>query len=437
MRSLTSSWPPRRRLTCSRRPSPLAASSGPKRPLSLSDSTTSRHSTRATLPDVTSSLRLLLGSTLEASREQPKLRLYADLPGIDALVGFVVEGDAGGENAQIQSLWLYQASGGLPSKEYYEEKPILDLYTSVVQGILVDIASQTSSETPDKRDIVSDLIQLSEEEIQGWPWPWPGDDDGGKKPQDPPHAPPKKDEPIETRMRRLAVKVVQFEREIIRAGADPEDIFNPHLAYNPFPTETVGKNLPFLDLPTYFSAFAIRGFPENITVTYPAYLKSVSKLVNETPDHVLSGYFVTRLALSYASALGPKTGVRSEARRLEEVLKGIKKGTEENREDVCLSRIDDVVGYIAGGEFVREAFSPEAKKEGETIINSEWRLDEHLLTPRHCPSLLRQAPTHFLDGRDLRQSCSEEGQGDHSQGWISASAQHDRPGIACELVRPG
>lgn len=172
-------------------------------------------------------------------------------------------------------------------------------------------------------------------------------------------------------MERLAAKVVHFERELIRAGADPERLFNPHYAYNPYPTKKVGKHLPFLDIPTYLSAFAVRSFPENITVTHPAYLKSVSQLVDATPDYVLSGYFTTRLALTYASALGPKTGVRAEARRLEEVLKGIKKGTEENRQDVCLNWVDNVVGFIAGREFVREAFSPEAKKEGEDIIHCE------------------------------------------------------------------
>ena len=307
--------------------------------------------------------------------------------GVDALLNFNIEGDAGGEDSQIQSLWLYQASGGLPSKEYYEEKAIFDLYIDVVKGILIDVASNLHSHSEDKRDLLGDLIEMSEEEVQGWPWPWPGD--GGDKgdPSQRPHPPPTKDEPIEKRLERLAIKVVHFERELIRAGADPEKVSNPHFAYNPYPTKKVEKHLPFLDIPTYLSSFAIRSFPESITVTHPAYLKSVSKLVESTPDYVLSGYLTTRLALSYASALGPKTGVKVEARRLEEVLKGIKKGTEENRQDVCLSWVDNVVGFIAGREFVREAFSPEAKKDGEEIINSKVG-KKYSADARHRASLL-------------------------------------------------
>ncbi|KAK8869620.1 hypothetical protein IAR55_000187 [Kwoniella newhampshirensis] len=305
--------------------------------------------------------------------------------GVDALVNFAIEGDAGGEDSQVQSLWLYQASGGLPSKEYYEEAPILDLYQSVVSGILTDVAQHTSiRREKTKRGITHDIENLEGlDELEAliesiddlveeaaWPWPWPsdGDKDGedspGKDHDD------TKDEPVEKRMEKLAGKVVKFERDLIRAGADPEYLFNPHYSYNPYPTEKVSKALPFLSIPAYLSSYAIRVFPANITVTYPPYLKSITRLIEETPDYVLSGYFVTRLALSYAGPLGPKTTIRQEHRRLQEVLRGIKRGTEENREDLCLSYVDDTVGYIAGREFVREAFSPEAKKEGEHIIRS-------------------------------------------------------------------
>jgi endothelin-converting enzyme len=36
--------------------------------------------------------------------------------GVDALLGFAIEGDAGGDDPQVQELFLYQTGGGLPSK---------------------------------------------------------------------------------------------------------------------------------------------------------------------------------------------------------------------------------------------------------------------------------------------------------------------------------
>lgn len=289
--------------------------------------------------------------------------------GVQGLVNFAIEGDAGGEDSQIQSLWLYQSQGGLPSKEYYDEAPILDLYHSVIHDILTELAQHTSA-LKEKRGWVEDLVAVAmEEELIGdesWPWPWPGKggDGGDDDRRHPPH------EPIDKRMDKLASQVLKFEKDLVKAGADPEYLYNPHYAYNPYSTSAVSHALPFLDIPTYLSTFAPRTFPENITVTYPPYLKAVTKLVEQTPDEVLSGYFVTRLALTYADALGPKTEVKKSFRRLQEVLKGIKPGTEENRQDVCLVWVDDIVGFIAGREFVREAFSSEAKSEGERIIRS-------------------------------------------------------------------
>lgn len=307
--------------------------------------------------------------------------------GVDALFGFNVEGDAGGEDSQVQSLWFYQTEGGLPSKQYYEEKPILDLYTSVVSEILVDIASHIkSSDDNEKRDIIDEIVaEAVEIEQSGWPWPWPGDD----KPKPPPGGDEPdnktKEEPIGVRMDRLAVKVVHFERELVRAGADPEYLFNPHYAYNPYPSEKVDKHLPIIDLRAYLSTFNSQHYPVNITVTYPPYLKAVSRLVENTPDYVLSGYFATRLAFTYSSSLGPKVGIKQATKRLSDVLKGVKKGTEENRQDTCLAAVDGIVGFIAGREYVREAFSAEAKEDGIKIINCESRQ-----TPRQVTLLLVQ-----------------------------------------------
>jgi endothelin-converting enzyme len=235
----------------------------------------------------------------------------------------------------------------------------------------VDVASHVKeSGEVEKRDLIADIVaEAIEVEQSGWPWPWPGDDKPKAPPGDDSPDNKTKEETLETRMGRLATKVVHFERELMRAGTDPEYLSNPHYAYNPYPADKVDKHLPIIDVRSYLSSFGTRHFPENITVTYPPYLKSVSRLVADTPDYVLSGYFATRLAFAYSGALGPKVGVKQATKRLGDTLKGIKKGTEENRQDTCLAAVDDIVGFIAGREYVREAFSAEAKEDGTNIIN--------------------------------------------------------------------
>ena len=293
-------------------------------------------------------------------------------------MNFDIQGDSGGEDPQFQTLSLYQEFGGLPSKEYYEEPRILDLYQSVVRGILINIASRsTPAASLAQSDNVEDHEWLTSNKTS--PWPWPGDDKkGGGHKQPRPGDGQTKEEPLDERMEKLAGKVVRFERELIRAGVDPEYLMDPRYAYNSYPEDKVAKALPFLSFSTYISTFTPRAFPVNIIVSYPPYLRSLTRLVDSTPDFVLSGYFATRLAMTYASALGPEVGVRQETRRLEEVLRGIKKGTEENRQDICLSTVDDMLGFIAGREFVREAFTPEAKDDGEKIIRGpESSLESH------------------------------------------------------------
>ena len=267
----------------------------------------------------------------------------------------------------MQALSVSQTSGGLPSKQYYEEKPIMDLYHSIVKGILIDITSHSDA-AHNKRGFVeiaaSGLLKHGDKG-----WPWPGDEKRPKEPDQRP--PPKTNEPLADRMDRLAAKVVNFERELIRAGVDPEFISNPHYSYNPYNIKQFEKALPILDVPAYLSAFSIRQFPANLTVTYPPYLHSLTHIVDTTPDYILSAYFVTQLAMAHGKALGPKTGVWMELRRLEEALYGLQPGTKEDRQDVCLTWVNHVVGYIAGAEFVKKTFSPAARDDAMGIIQCQ------------------------------------------------------------------
>lgn len=252
---------------------------------------------------------------------------------IDALFRFEVAGDAGGDDPQIQSLWFYQTTGSLPSKEYYEEKPIMDLYHSVLTSILISVAEDISHRVDGSRSLHSF---------------------------------------DQNNMSALAWRIIEFERQLSRAGAKPEILQDPTLLYNPYPLEKLQEALPFFSFSNYLSTLHPHLHPKTISVTHPPYLSAISRLVGETPDHVLAGYFVSRVVMTYVDLLGPDVEVRKQWRRLQEVLQGVKKGTEEDRVDLCLNHVNEVLGFMAGGEFIKEAFSPEAKKEGEDITNGTF-----------------------------------------------------------------
>lgn len=127
-----------------------------------------------------------------------------------------------------------------------------------------------------------------------------------------------------------------------------------------------------MDLNTYVSTFNPRNFPNKLIVTHPPYIASVKKILAQTPDYVISAYFVTRMSLAYSSMLGPSTAIKSATRVLQEVLQGLKPGTPEDRQKYCLKYVDALegLGYIGGKEFIDRKFGGDSKLKAEGVIYS-------------------------------------------------------------------
>jgi len=151
-----------------------------------------------------------------------------------------------------------------------------------------------------------------------------------------------------------------------------EDLFNPQVAYNPYDFHNLSQQLDFMSLSTYISTFAPRNFPSKIVVTHPPYIKSVHRILADTPSYVLSAYFVTRLGLGYSKFLGPATPVRQATRKLQVVLQGLKKGVPEDRQQFCQAYADELqgLGLLGGKEFVDRAFGGDSKTKAESVIYS-------------------------------------------------------------------
>ena len=152
-----------------------------------------------------------------------------------------------------------------------------------------------------------------------------------------------------------------------------EDLMNPQVFYNLYEFQNISKQLDFISLSSYVSSFAPRNFPEKVIVTHPPYIASLRKVLNSTPDHVLSAYFVTRIAMSYSKFLGPATSIRMATRRLQVTLQGLKKGVPEDRQLFCQSYADELegLGLLGGKEFVERTFAGDSKAKAESVIYSK------------------------------------------------------------------
>ncbi|TFY82283.1 hypothetical protein EWM64_g1728 [Hericium alpestre] len=285
---------------------------------------------------------------------------YLHSRGIPALFSFDVEGDSK-VDPNFMALWFSQPDLGLPSKEYYEDKPIRKVYKGVVERLL--FASYEDEEQAQKK-IAENLVQ-NEETVKAWPpWPWPpwggdgDDDDGDKKPKN-----------RSELAKHLARKVVKFERRLANASLDLDVLQqDPMGTYNKIPISNLTGALPQIHFNNYFTTLTPRNYPDEVIVTYPAYIESLSHILDTTSRDVIEAYLVTQVALRLATRLSLKTESWKARRSLDEVLMGIKPGAVGDRAEYCVNAVDSALGFAAGRYFVNETFGGDSQEKGTQVI---------------------------------------------------------------------
>ncbi|KAG8802324.1 hypothetical protein FRC16_009920 [Serendipita sp. 398] len=271
---------------------------------------------------------------------------YMHSRGIGGLFGFDIDGDIGVDPDNM-TLWFWQTDLGLPSKEYYEEEDISDLYTKAITKLLF-IAFE------DEKAIPSPAARR-------WPpFPWPpwGDEDDGKA------------ENSTVRAKRLSKEVFKFEQKLARASQDLDALYDPIGSYNPMPFSQLVANLTQINLPNYLATFAPRSFPSRVIITYPPYVSSLSAILEETASETVDAYLTFRTSLDLAPLLGQDTPAWKVVRELREALGGIKKGAVPERSEYCARQVSDVMGYATGRFFVHEAFGGNSKEKAGSLITS-------------------------------------------------------------------
>jgi endothelin-converting enzyme len=277
------------------------------------------------------------------------------------LFRFDIDGDIGNDPNAL-TLWFGQPDLGLPSKEYYEEKDIRDLYRTTIEKMLLTIMEAEEAE--------------AKTGIKFPPWPWPpwGDDD-------------KKPENKTMKAARLSRQVLKFESEIAAASADlyvaflsPAQWFlicrsrdaleDPVATYNPIPFSEFQEKLPEVEFNNYIATFAPRSFPTTVIVTYPPYMRKLSTILSSASMETIEAYFVVRTALTLAPRLGTGTEAWKVNRQLIEVLSGLKKGAVGDRAEWCVTAVDAALGYASGRFFVAKAFAGDSKRQAASLISS-------------------------------------------------------------------
>jgi endothelin-converting enzyme len=131
-------------------------------------------------------------------------QLMLTMQGVDALFSLEIEGDIG-VDPNFMTLWFDQASLGLPSKEYYDEESILDVYQDVVERLLYTLSEEEEKLQRQPTPTLVDNTNV----WPSWPWPpWDSPDDDEDKPNR-----------TET-AHKLAKQVIKFETRLANASLD-------------------------------------------------------------------------------------------------------------------------------------------------------------------------------------------------------------------------
>ncbi|KAI0818519.1 metalloprotease [Irpex lacteus] len=295
---------------------------------------------------------------------------YLHTRGITALFDTDIEGDAG-KDPNDMTLWFSQPSLGLPAKEYYEEESIVEVYTSVLERLLIAIADEDEKLQLNELESDGNAFTVHEDRLRVWPpWPWPPWDP--EDPDDPDHPGRKPQKPINRtkEAHQLAIDIIEFEKKIANVSLDPEVISqDPVGTYNPVPISNLTDALPEISFHEYFSSFTPRNFPARVILLSTTYPASLSSILAETRREVLEAYLETRAALELSKYLGYNTEAWRAARVLTEKLTGIKPGAVGDRAEFCVGSIENALGFAAGRYFVKEVFGGDSREKGTKVIS--------------------------------------------------------------------
>lgn len=227
---------------------------------------------------------------------------YLSSIGVSALVSFDVEADEKDPDSVVLTLnALFQP--GLPSKEYYKDKDLLQRYgetIGVVLEALLREARPSSNHVADK----TLLSECNEELIQA---------------------------------------LVHLESNLALASPDEEDAEDVTKYYNPRSLVEVQTLLPQLSISSLLSSLAPAGFkPQKVIVGSPSYLKALAKQLHDAEPETIRAYLVWKAVQAYVDQVEDEALVP--LKRFNNQIRGKDPDASADRWRTCVKAVDRGLG---------------------------------------------------------------------------------------------
>lgn len=247
--------------------------------------------------------------------------------GVDALVAFDVDADEKEPDSVVLSMNALSRPG-LPSKEYYHNKGIMESYANTI-GQVLEALLREAQPMPELTSDHERLFECNEE---------------------------------------LVKALIRFESDLAFASPDEEDAEDVTKYYNPRSLAEVHSLLPQLSMPYLLSILAPSGFePQKIIVGPPSYMKALSQQLKDVTPETLRAYLVWKTVQAYVDEVEDEALVP--LKRFNKQLQGKDPDASEERWKTCVRAVDRGLGWILSKFFVEAAFSKDAKAFGDQIIH--------------------------------------------------------------------
>ena len=162
-----------------------------------------------------------------------------------------------------------------------------------------------------------------------------------------------------------AQRVMALETMLALGSKAPVDLRDPIANYNPMSVTSLNAITPAFNWGRFISTVGLKGIT-NVVVGQPDYFKTVQTALEQVPIEDWKSYLKFRIAGSQSAYLSSAFVNQNFAFR--SVLTGAR--TMQPRWKRCLQTTDGVLGEALGREYVKVAFTPEAKAKATEMIEN-------------------------------------------------------------------
>jgi putative endopeptidase len=163
-----------------------------------------------------------------------------------------------------------------------------------------------------------------------------------------------------------AERVMNLETQLARASMARADQRKPENVYHITPVSELQTIAPMLDWPRFFTALGLDDL-KSLNVAQPEYVREASRLLDEAPLETWKAYLRWSL-LDAASPYLSTAFVDEDFAFRGKVLSGQKEL--QPRWQRCVRAADQNIGEVVGQEYVKRAFTPEAKEKMDRLIDN-------------------------------------------------------------------